>query len=567
MKMSRDTDLHSELTVRIMFFYISMGGFWILLAAALIIALRAQMIQINWFYAALGGVYMLISAVLLNLIVQRSLSAFRHTEERLRYSENMLLRAQRMAGVGTWERNLDTDEISWSPVMYTLYGVDESSPITQQSDFVKFVYPDDIESVIESENEIRRGRVMVARTYRIVRPDGQLRFIRSEVEPLYNPAGRRTHIAGVAQDITSQVEYESRIVASEKRYKSLVEHNPDAICAIDRELVITTINKAFELLLGYTAAEIVGQSLMQWIEAGVQAFEQDMMAAIEMVDIPSFECTEIILRHCGGRLVYTKLTVIPIYVDGIKEGLYVILQDCSEQKQTEELLRNYDKLSAVGELAAGVAHEIRNPLTALKGFLQLLHQSVIDKDHYFDIMLSELQRIENIVNELLMLAKPQKVTYKDCDLGTLLSSVVSLLEMQSIMSNVQIHFERPQQVTIYGEENQLKQVFINLLKNSIEAMPDGGDVHISWEASSNHIFVRIQDSGPGVPEHLIDRLGEPFYTTKQHGTGLGLLVSKRILHAHQGLLGISSEEGIGTCAEVRLPIVIHMAKTDGHLTQ
>jgi two-component system, sporulation sensor kinase A len=238
------------------------------------------------------------------------------------------------------------------------------------------------------------------------------------------------------------------------------------------------------------------------------------------------------------------------------EHVVIIGRDITERRRTEDMLRNSDKLSVLGELAAGIAHEIRNPLTALKGFIQLLQAEESANDQYLRIMLSEIERITFITNELLLLAKPQALRYQRHDLLPLLQTVIKLLEPQANLKNVTIQTRFPDATPcITCEEYQIKQVLINVVKNGMEAMPLGGTltVDVSTEDTAD-VVIRIIDEGEGIPEEMIPKLGEPFYSTKEEGTGLGLMVSHKIIREHRGSIAIHSTVGKGSTVEIRLPM-------------
>lgn len=246
----------------------------------------------------------------------------------------------------------------------------------------------------------------------------------------------------------------------------------------------------------------------------------------------------------------SKLNIIP----GIN---LTVFRDITDKLEMEERLRKSDTLNVVGELAAGIAHEIRNPMTALKGFIQLLESSV-KEDHsmYFNVITSELQRIESIITEFLILAKPQAVHYLEKDVTQILRETVDLLNAQAMMTNVQfLTYYEENLPNLYCEPNQLKQVFINIIKNAIEVMPKGGFITISLRKLQNkQLQVTIEDEGSGIPEEKIRRLGEPFYTTKERGTGLGLMVSYKIVEEHHGTVEVESEVGKGTVFHINLPL-------------
>lgn len=240
----------------------------------------------------------------------------------------------------------------------------------------------------------------------------------------------------------------------------------------------------------------------------------------------------------------------------LQEKNRVLEEAIAQRDQSEEMLKKKDKLALVGQLAAGVAHEIRNPLASIRGFVQLMQEGM-HSERYLEIMLSELDRIEEIISEFLVLAKPQAVKFALCDVRGLLENVVVLFETQATLNNVRIETDfAPDLPLMLGKENQLKQLFINLLKNATEAMADVPDALLQMEArplGEDHLRIRIVDQGCGISPHRLKKLGEPFYTTKEKGTGLGLMVSYKIVEDHQGTIQIESEPGQGTTVTLTFP--------------
>ncbi len=219
------------------------------------------------------------------------------------------------------------------------------------------------------------------------------------------------------------------------------------------------------------------------------------------------------------------------------------------------MLNKSDTLAAIGQLAAGVAHEVRNPLTVIKGFIQLFQINKEDQEKYFDLMLSEIERIEAILQEFLSIAKTDEISTEKKNIYQIFKNVVSLINTKAIMTNIQVElYTDSKDIIIECSENQLKQVFINILQNSIEAMPDGGriSIHIK-EIGKDGIIISVIDKGIGIPEERIKRLGEPFYSTKEKGTGIGLMLSYKIIESHQGNISIMSEVGVGTTVTIYLP--------------
>lgn len=234
-----------------------------------------------------------------------------------------------------------------------------------------------------------------------------------------------------------------------------------------------------------------------------------------------------------------------------------LTRDADAIYEPENLLQS-EKLAAAGQLAAGIAHEIRNPLTSLKGFLQLLKSgssSAAKREAYVTIMLEELGRIEQILGELLVLSRPRDAQFAKTRIAHMIRQVVLLLQPQAVMRGVEIKV-RPISDTayIYCDENQIKQVLINIVKNGIEAMERGGTLTIEVFAEGDTAAIRIADQGTGIPPDKLDRLGSPFFTTKENGTGLGLTVCYRIVRNHGGRIGVESRQGEGTTFTLYLPV-------------
>jgi anti-sigma regulatory factor (Ser/Thr protein kinase) len=230
-----------------------------------------------------------------------------------------------------------------------------------------------------------------------------------------------------------------------------------------------------------------------------------------------------------------------------------IYEQIKREKKTEDLMIRSEKLSMAGQFAAGIAHEIRNPLTSIKGFFQLIKEST-NKDIYYKIIEEELDKIEQVSNEMLILAKPHSDLRHSHEILPLINDVKMLLETQAIIKNISIVTEfKTNNLCIYCEDTKIKQVLINLIKNAIEVM-NQGTITITVEKTDSQVILSVKDEGPGISKENIKKLGEPFYTTKPKGTGLGLLVCQKIIESHEGSLTVESQEGTGTTFTIELPL-------------
>jgi PAS domain S-box-containing protein len=257
----------------------------------------------------------------------------------------------------------------------------------------------------------------------------------------------------------------------------------------------------------------------------------------------------------GIFAIFDIIKVPTFNADGSRKNLLVIGRNITEQKKANELLLRSEKLAVVGELAAGVAHEIRNPLTSIKGFMQLADQMGEFNPNYVQIMLSEIVRIESIVSEYLSLAKPNQNSPKSLQrMDTIVRNVITLFESQTNLRNITIHSELDQSYEIMCNPNEMKQVLVNIFQNAIEAIGSNGDIFISLKNNSEEgVEITFIDNGCGIEEERLKKIGEPFFSTKEKGTGLGLLTSNRIIEKHNGTIKITSEVNKGTEVRVFLP--------------
>ncbi|WP_134702836.1 PAS domain S-box protein [Ammoniphilus sp. YIM 78166] len=357
----------------------------------------------------------------------------------------------------------------------------------------------------------------------------------------------------IARLVNKVKQVEGSLTEAEIKYRSLVE---EALVGVYlyQDGQFSYINPRYAEIFGYTQEEILNMDVMELV------FPEDKPLVTENIRRRiSGEVKTLRYFYRGvrkdGRIINLEVHGTATLYNG-KPAIIGTLLDITDRIKTEELLRKSDKLAVVGELAAGVAHEIRNPLTSLRGFVQLLQKQDHEQQRYFEIMLSELDRINFIVSEFLLLAKPQVVNFEQKDLSIILQNVIGLLESEAILNHVQITLAYPSDIPVIEcEENQIKQVCINILKNAIEATPYGGIVEIRVQRLGlDKVVIQFIDQGSGIPAERMEKLGEPFYTTKDKGTGLGLMVSYKIIESHHGELKIKSENNEGTIVDVILPV-------------
>lgn len=342
--------------------------------------------------------------------------------------------------------------------------------------------------------------------------------------------------------------------------------NDDAFILIDLQGNIEYASHACEPLLGYSRDTLQQLSLNKLFISDFLEQTHTFFKGSEQDKLDNFDAQVQVME---GSILDVNITSMPIFFEKDFLGSYLVLKDITSKKQNmltmerekkyhtliNSLSRLSEKHATAGQLAAGIAHEIRNPITVIKGFLQLLMGENDGSKVYFDIIYSEIERIEVILKELMVLAKPSKQKYERVNLQVLLDQVVTLMVPHANLNNIQIDKQFDFTKTcILGDNNQLKQVFINYLKNAIEAMPDGGILRIHGSLIVGGLVkISICDQGSGIPQEILKQIGQPFFSTKENGTGLGMLVSGQIIKEHKGDIYIESDTN-GASIHVKLPL-------------
>lgn len=360
------------------------------------------------------------------------------------------------------------------------------------------------------------------------------------------------------RDVEIRISLEKKLETAKKQLDSFIENSPDAIGFYDRSLRLVRVNRAYTALFGWPVEDVIGR---HWDEMPHLPGPDELRPLLQIVQSrKKVHGLETYRFTVDGRRLDVSVSVSPFYDEnGELDGYAFIVRDITERNRTEAALLETGKLSIVGQLAAGIAHEIRNPLTAVKGFLHLLPGAPMDKQlSYLDIVQAELGRIETIVNELLVLAKPQVHEIKPRDLTAELQDVMTLMEPQALLKGARLvatFDQTPERPLLVNASSQLKQVFLNTIKNALEATTGSDDVTVGLSREDGTVVVRIADKGDGIPNEVLGRIGEPFFTTKEGGTGLGLTICWRILAEHKGTLTFASAQGQGTVVSIRLPVL------------
>jgi PAS domain S-box-containing protein len=347
----------------------------------------------------------------------------------------------------------------------------------------------------------------------------------------------------------------SATLSSKDGYLDLFfEHAQDAIAVFSLDQRLLAVNPAFEEMYGWKKEECIGKNIRLTPPSEYKGIAERQKYLLQGRSYKNIRTKE--LRK-NGTVFDAETTIAPIF-DKDKNiiALSVIARDITEKLQAERLKIEAVKLNAIGEIAATVAHEVRNPMTSVNGFVQLMNEDPENPYRaYTEIMENEIERINMIANEFLILSKPNIKKRQAIDVENKIIEVIELFEEELKMRQITCSLylaEYP--TTIFGNEESLKQVFINLMKNAIEAAHKGGYITFYNSIINNMISITLIDNGHGMNEETFKQLFMPFFTTKEGATGLGLVITKKIILDHGGNIEFNGFKKNGTELTVTFPI-------------
>lgn len=416
--------------------------------------------------------------------------------------------------------------------------------------------------------------------FEIVGLRGTRRVVQSRSAPLRDASGRVAALLGITRDVTEIKRAQQTLRESEERFRSLLESTSDWVWEVNERWEFTYTSPRVENLLGFAPAEIVGRTLWDLSPAVEKEAVQQRLSR-EAVRQRAAQCFEHRLRHTDGRLVCLETTGVAHFDPaGRFSGYRFISRDVTERNRVQELLRRTEeqqrqrrrelehlaRLSAMGALLAGIAHEVNQPLHAIKNYAEAMLASMdparppqLDKwADWAAHIAAQVERAGEILKRLQAFSRNRELQSVKMEFPTLLHEVLSLLEGEALRLGVRVQTSVVDPLPpIQGDRLQLQQLLLNLLRNACEAAaesPDGGRVELTAAMEGETLVVRVSDNGPGLPPIDPQQLFEPFFTTKRDGLGMGLAISRAIVEAHGGSLRAQTRPEGGTLFECRLPI-------------
>jgi PAS domain S-box-containing protein len=370
-----------------------------------------------------------------------------------------------------------------------------------------------------------------------------------------------TGLRGIVIDITERKKSELLVEDSKKRYQDLIETINDFVWEIDAQGRYTYCSPQMEKLWGLKSTEMIGKTPFDMMPPSAK--EKALESFMELASSPKpFSGLEIPSYDSKGRLIFIEISGVPFFdVEGKLLGFRGISRDITERKKAEKALKDNERLAAIGQTAGMVGHDLRNPLQTIVSELYLAKTEInevrespqkINMQESLESIAEQVDYMDKIVSDLQTFVRPVEVQKEIINLKPL---IVALLSQIDIPKNIETSIQVPEQLTAEADPQLLKRVLINLITNSIQAMPQGGELRITTHSSSsNRIEISVEDTGTGIPEEIKSKIFAPLFTTKSKGQGFGLAVCKRVIEAQDGSITFDSEEGKGAKFTIELPI-------------
>ncbi|MEJ2723639.1 MAG: PAS domain S-box protein [Deltaproteobacteria bacterium] len=397
---------------------------------------------------------------------------------------------------------------------------------------------------------------MIQMTHRHRLPSGDLKDLMLIMYPITAQDKRIAYFVEIVRDETEYRNAIRQLQASEQRFRTILDTATNAILSIDEDHNLILFNNAAQQIFKYARKEILGKNLNFLIPAQSGDHYEYVRRFLENreSDLIGKTINLTALRKTGEEFPI-ELSLSYMEMEG-RVTFTAIIRDVSEEKQLERKLLQSERLAAVGQAVAHVAHELKNPLMIIGGFTGQIRKSISnDRDlNKLDMILEEVARLERLVAGLGDFTKTYKLVKRQADVNSVISDVMKIISELYPRDKYGFRiFLSDGLAEIFCDPDKLKQVFINVISNGFEAMADGGIMTVSSRRTREGIEVRITDEGVGIPESSLAHIFEPFYTTRKRGSGLGLPISYKIVEAHGGEIMAVSAPGRGTTFVIRLP--------------
>jgi two-component system sensor kinase FixL len=452
-------------------------------------------------------------------------------------------------------KDLDGIILSWNRGAERMYGYSASEAIGQP---LSFLIPSDQRHEFDDIlTRIRADERVAHHETRRLTKDGRTLDISLTVSPIKDSAGRIVGASTIARDISKQKGVEQALRSSEARWRAIVESAVDGIVVIDARGNVEAFNRAAEGLFGYDAHEVVGRNVNMLMPAPYHDEHDGYLARYRATGVQKIIGIgrEVTGLRKDGSAFHLHLSVGEVLIGG-ESKFTGILHDLTERVQLETRLREQSALTRLGEMAAVVAHEVKNPLTGIRGAIQVIGSRLPAGSKDIQVVgdiVARIDALNDLMKDLLLFARPPQPRVTPVDVILLLKTVTHLVRQDPALRGLRVDVAGEAPV-LSADAELLKIVVQNLLINGAQAMQGKGLIQISVTTEDGVCQITIADHGPGIAPEVREKLFTPFFTTKARGTGLGLSTARRLIEAHGGTLAIECPPTGGTSATLRLPI-------------
>jgi len=487
-------------------------------------------------------------------------TGWRDTERRLLDDQERYALAEEIAQVGHWESDRVENRNVWSGQVYKMFGRDPAQVRPTYEEFLTCVHPADRDRVERAVEEAlsRAGRTEME--YRIVRPDGEERHIRSVMIVSLAPDGKPAKAFGILQDITERKRIEEALLKSEEKWRCMTENSPDFILVLDSDGVIQFINHSQH----QPKDQVIGASILDFTAEESKHVVTELLEGVRRTGQP--DCRESwYVSPEGVRRLFEMRAGAISRADRVV-GFMLNATDITDRKRMQEEIARTQHLESIGILAGGIAHDFNNILTAMVTNLSLVKMFADSKEDIYEV-LSDAEaatlRAVGLSRQLLALSKGGSPIKKPACLLPLIRETTAFCLSGS---NVRCEFSLPEDLwAVDVDEGQIGQAIQNVVINADQAMPGGGTLRVRAEnlvvnegeypplQNGRYIRVSIEDRGNGIPEEWLPRIFDPFFSTKERGRGLGLAITFPIIKRHGGHVHVESQVGVGSTFHILLP--------------
>jgi PAS domain S-box-containing protein len=490
----------------------------------------------------------------------------KRSETYLAESNAKLEEAQRITHVGYWEWDILTDRVNWSDETYRIYGLRPQERPMDVATVREKIHPEDWESLSRALREALSGGARYNSECRVFRPTGEVRIIHSQGDVKRDTSGRPTLMFGTVQDITEHKQ-------ADQKFRGLLESAPDAMIVMDQQGQIVLVNAQVERLFGYRREELLGQDVLilmperfrgRHSSRRTEYFAQPRVRSMG-------QNLELYARRSDGTEFPVEISLSPL---GTEQGTLVsgAVRDITERKHAEQEreklrqlegeLAHINRVSMLGEMAASLAHEIKQPIAAAITSANTCMEWLAQEPPNLDRARAAAARIDKygnraaeIIDRIQSLYKKSPSQQEVVDVNGTVEEMLTLLRGEADRCSVVMRSELAASLPkIKADRVQLQQVFMNLMLNAIEAMKDeGGELTVRSQIQDAQLLLSVSDTGVGLPVEGVDQIFSAFFTTKPHGSGMGLAISRSIVESHGGRLWGSANGGRGATFYFTLP--------------